>query len=331
MEKFIFTYVDEDKEGIFRDLTSEEASTTLDYLPSHKRFTNYLLDKAEKLCLSYQLNSRVQLPFTSVFCNFEGYAYDPQMTYHMIIPTTSISKLTVKYLSAFRRRHPNVKLYALVTDSMHASSPHMNLVRKKLFSDVWEKVLTYDKYDAEEYGFTWFGLTYYSSFDFVDSDSIKSDIYYVGYDKGGREQTILDVYKKIRREGGNARFDVVSDKPVDAESGLEYLKRRISYPEVVGRVKASNCILEVLQKNQLAQSLRYFEAIVYNKKLLTNNPHITELPYYDARYMRVFCSLDDIDVEWVKRREGIDYGYSGEFSPLGLVTFIKELGKTTKG
>ena len=71
------------------------------------------------------------------------------------------------------------------------------------------------------------------------------------------------------------------------------------------------------------QSLRYFEAIVYNKKLLTNNPEVVELPYYDERYMRVFESIEDIDVDWVKAIEKIDYKYKGEFSPLGIIEYIK--------
>lgn len=69
--------------------------------------------------------------------------------------------------------------------------------------------------------------------------------------------------------GGIARFDVVSPNAQKNESGLKYLKSKIRYLQVVSRVKSSNCILEVLQTNQKAQSLRYFEAIVYNKKLLT--------------------------------------------------------------
>lgn len=321
MDKYIFTYVNEDKEGIFRDLTSEEAKKTIDFLPSHKRFTNPLLDKAGKLCLSHHLNSRFHVPFQSMFYNLDAYDYEQHNTYHIIMPTTSISKFTVKYLADFKRRHPNIKLYALVTDSMHAKSPHMNLVREKLFSGVWDRVLTYDKYDADEYGFAWFGYTYYSSYDFVEPDAIESDIYYVGYDKGGREQTVLDVYQKIAGKG-TARFDVVSSKPTDTASGLVYLKNKISYPQVVSRVKSTNCILEILQQRQQAQSIRYFEAIVYNKKLLTNNPQIVELPYYDERYMKAFSTVDDIDVEWLRKRESIDYGYNGEFSPIGLVGFI---------
>ena len=52
-------------------------------------------------------------------------------------------------------------------------------------------IWTYDKYDAEEYGFTWLGYTYYSSFDYVKQDDMESDIYYAGYDKGGRGRQYL--------------------------------------------------------------------------------------------------------------------------------------------
>lgn len=325
MDKYIFTYVDEDREGIFRDLTSEDAKEFIDYLPSHKRYTNSFLNKVEKICLSYQLNSKIHVPFQSVFYNLDDYKYEPQHTYHMIMPTTSISKFTVRYLEIFKKKHSNVMLYALVTDSMHASSPHMNFVREKLFSDVWDRVLTYDKYDAKEYGFTWFGYTYYSSFDFVNPDMDLSDIYYVGYDKGGRGKIVRDIFKCLQKNQCSSRFDVVASASSQKDPPFNYLSEKISYPQVISRVKSSNCILELLQENQQSQSLRYFEAVVYNKKLLTNNKHVQELPYYDAHYMKYFDSLSDIDFEWIRKRETIEYDYDGRFSPLGILDFIARL------
>ena len=46
---------------------------------------------------------------------------------------------------------------------------------------------------------------------------------------------------------------------------------------------------------------------------------------YDERYMKYFHTINDIDIEWIKTKESIDYGYDGRFSPLGLCTFIKDL------
>ena len=44
----------------------------------------------------------------------------------------------------------------------------------------------------------------------------------------------------------------------------------------------------------------------------------------NEKYMKVFETLDDIDFEWVKKKEDINYNYNGEFSSLH---FIEELDK----
>ena len=108
------------------------------------------------------------------------------------------------------------------------------------------------------------------------------------------------------------------------ESRIKYRNRKISYWQVLECVQGANCILEVLQEGQEAQSIRYFEAVVYNKKLLTTNRHLSELPFYDGRYMKYFEKPEDIDPAWVKEEEKIDYGYRNEFSPLHLIDYIKE-------
>lgn len=86
-----------------------------------------------------------------------------------------------------------------------------------------------------------------------------------------------------------------------------------------------NCILEVLQQDQAGSSLRYFEAVCYNKKLLTTNKDIVNYPFYDSRYMKVFTDLSDIDMQWVKKTENINYGYIDEFSPQHLLEEVKKM------
>lgn len=43
--------------------------------------------------------------------------------------------------------------------------------------------------------------------------------------------------------------------------------------------------------------------------------------------MKVFDKFDDIDFEWVKTKENVDYGYNGEFSSK---YFIEELDSIIK-
>ena len=330
MIKYIFCFVDRDENGLFRDLTSEENSHLIDFLPSHKVYSKKIISFVEKTALSYSLNMRFEVPFQSIFYNLENYNYNSTDIYRILMPTTSISKFSLRYLEQFKAKHRNVELYAILTDSMNASSLHLNLVRKKLFSDVWTAILTYDLNDAREHGFEYFGFICYSSFDDIQPDDTTSDIYYVGFDKGGRRETVELVYRYLSGKC-NCRFDVVTNdkKIMNRTDTMPYLNQKIPYPTVVARVKSTNCILEILQENQQTHTLRWFEAIAYNKKLLTNNKNIASLPYYNPDTMRYFDSIEDIDIDWVRKEETIDYGYHGEYSPIYLIDYIDELNNQT--
>ncbi len=83
-------------------------------------------------------------------------------------------------------------------------------------------------------------------------------------------------------------------------------------------------MLEILPDNQKEKTGRYLEAILYNKKLLTNNKYLNMLPYFKERYMKYFENIEDIDIEWIKKVEDIDYGYKGEFSPNNILKLIEK-------
>lgn len=101
----------------------------------------------------------------------------------------------------------------------------------------------------------------------------------------------------------------------------------IPYEKVLADVLNSDVILEVVQEGQRGPSLRYYEAVCYNKRLLTNNPDIKSFPYYDSRYMKIFKDADDIDLNWIKKKQKIDYRYRGDFSPLNMLDVVMGEGK----
>lgn len=59
-----------------------------------------------------------------------------------------------------------------------------------------------------------------------------------------------------------------------------YITQRISYPDMLDRVKASRCLLEVIRGDNSGWTLRTMEALIYGKKLITTNKHIIEAPFY---------------------------------------------------
>ena len=74
----------------------------------------------------------------------------------------------------------------------------------------------------------------------------------------------------------------------------------IKYDVVLEETMKSNCILEMQLDVQSAATQRYYEAVCYNKKLLTNNKNVVNLPFYNPDYIHVFEKPEDIDWEWVK-------------------------------
>lgn len=60
------------------------------------------------------------------------------------------------------------------------------------------------------------------------------------------------------------------------------------------------------------------------KKLLTNNYSICNLPFYNSKYIKCFQTFEDIDLEWVRRKENIDYGYRNEFSSVKILDMINK-------
>lgn len=81
----------------------------------------------------------------------------------------------------------------------------------------------------------------------------------------------------------------------------------------------SKVALRCCAEGQRGTSLRYMEAVCYNKKLLTNNDDVVTYPFYDPRYMKIFHTLTDIDLDWLKMDIDVEYHYNGEFSPIRLI------------
>ena len=93
----------------------------------------------------------------------------------------------------------------------------------------------------------------------------------------------------------------------------------------------ANVLLEIVIPGVGAgATLRYYEAVMYGKKLLTNNPTVKELSFYDERFIRYFEKPEDIDLEWVKAREKVDYNYTGEFSTANFCRKLEELENDTE-
>ena len=131
---------------------------------------------------------------------------------------------------------------------------------------------------------------------------------------------------KIWREAKDRNIAVTYDLTASADyedffegdAGIHFNKH-LPYSDMLKILPNVQCILDIPQEDQAALTLRPYEAVVYNKKLLTNNKRIKSFKYYDNRYMQYFERVEDIDWDWLVSDINVNYGYQGDFSPYHLL------------
>lgn len=276
-----------------------------------------------RLHFSPKLNRLLPLPYKHLWYGFSDIFSLLKRTKHILIIDTALRSLDEDLLHKLKAKGAILDLYLI--NSMNAESPRFLEIKSKLSLDVWHKIYTFDPVDAKKYGYSFRGFDYYSKHSVSIPEALEFDAHFVGGIKGNREDLVNHLYQAISKHGGKCDFHVMvykKQKYTEIE-GIHYIQGNWQpYSNVLKSLVKSNAIIEILQEGQSGASLRYFEAVCYNKKLLTNNPHIIDFPFYDARYMKIFHDENDIDYDWLCKREPVKYNYQGEFSPHRLVEYL---------
>ena len=243
---------------------------------------------------------------------------------HLLVIDGALKFIDISELNKCRRKNKELKISLYLINSVNANSPIMKSVIPKIPQFKWDKIYTFDANDAKQYGFTHLGFNYYSSHSHESSLLSTSDVFFVGGLKGGRTEIIYNLYTYLSSHGVRCDFHLmpIENLAIKHLAGICYCKSWQPYEEILEKVQQTNCIIEIVQEGQSGATLRYFEAVTMNKKLLTNNPHIKEFPLYNPKWMKTFQDIEDIDMEWLLRDEKVDYGYQGEFSPTHLIDYV---------
>lgn len=178
---------------------------------------------------------------------------------------------------------------------------------------LFDIVATFDKKDACTYNLMHF-YDPYPKMQMTDTLEIDEDMFFIGVDKG-RCEMLKQIAVRANFAGIRCDFEIFGLNPeYESIPGLVRLEKFLEYSETLKKVARCKCLVELLAEGQTSCSYRYYEAVVYNKKLITNNKNITEMPIYDPKYMKYIESVDDIDWEWIKDESAVEYNYDNEFS-----------------
>lgn len=312
-------------EHMFCELTGRNDVTFVtDEVKNTRIKTLFLRNKVRKFTagklefLAYEENvlyetiryySKKEIPIYVIFLN-------ATFLYNAYLPDT---------LLRYKKKFKNVRYILFYLDIINVGvSMNADKLRE---SEVFDLVYSIDENDVKKTGAI-LRRTFYSKNSCYTKINSTTDMYFCGVSKG-RMEILGSIVDRAKKHEVNVTLDIVSNESSDKLKDYSFVRIHepgdfLSYPEVLINELKASVILEVVQEGQVAPTLRPYEAVIYNRKLLTNNQSIMKFPYWNPKYMQYFESVDDIDWNWVKGNGPVDYKYDGRFSPIRLLDDICE-------
>lgn len=123
-----------------------------------------------------------------------------------------------------------------------------------------------------------FGFLYYPQFiervEGFEDIKIQSDFSFVGRDKG-RSGSLNRLKTELDNQGYLTNFDIRGPNSRNSKQSVN-----LCYVDYLEHYLSATCMIEILQEGQYGTTLRPLEALVYGRKLLTNNSRILYEDFY---------------------------------------------------
>lgn len=234
-------------------------------------------------------------------------------------------RIPLEYISYLRNKYPNCRAVVVNRDLIKKYETQSNfgytLENMKKYFDI---IFSYDKIESEKYG-----LSYFSEIESkidvrASSTEPLYDVFFAGKAKD-RLPRLLRAYKIFTKAGLSCNFYLVEvpTKQRIKLDGIEYSDKLLPYTEMLQRSLDARCILEINQYGAVGYTSRFLEAVMYNRKLITDNLSIKEDKFYNPEYIQCIDNVDNINPEFVKSGwESVNFNYKDEFSPIHLIEQI---------
>lgn len=334
VKKRVFIFVDaNDMVSVMtKDLDFDERVIVV----RRRTFTYFLFRGCRKILLLVHADLIVNLINLVLYrmpigCGLRDIHWQKNKEYYIIFGNPTLYPVSPMYLKNLQKQY-NVHNVLFLCDTFTPKNSGrlerlgLQYIKEYMESVDFKYIFTFDHENAKKFGWIYHD-DLYSSFSISMNKKLKKIKFDICFTGGAsrREKELYSVYEYIKKNKVKSIFRMVGASKNYSRYSSEIITTPASYSVVTEEVERSNCILEVIRPGQSGATLRYYEAVCYNKKLLTNNKNVVNLPFYDPRYMKVFEKPEDIDWEWVKERIPVDYHYDGRFSPTHLIDKIIEL------
>ncbi len=230
----------------------------------------------------------------------------------------------IKYI---KRKYPKTQHIVRYTD-VHAARKYYTEELREYIDEAY----IFDKVEAEKLNMKYYRLNCSKHNIDIKENIPYSDLFFVGQAKD-RYDELIKVFEWCKRHDVSTNFHIIGvPKEKQLYVGeINYPETFIPYEETLQICMQSKCVLELQLADVTSYSNRVYEALIYGKRVLSNNQYLKNEEFFSDDYMCVFEDVENIDPDFVKG-EPIngerDFAY--EFSPKRFLEFLEENYNATK-
>lgn len=312
-------FISTDFNGYYREIISEFQKIGYDVDWYDDRPSNTLISKAIIRLNRNLLKRKIKKYSKKIIQKSMNYKYD-------LVFVILGQSFDYDFFNKLKLIHPESKFIYYLWDS---TSNFPCIVSNY---PAFDKVYSFDKYDCEKYGFTFKPLFYINQFDLKSIiQNNKYDYSYIGTIKPGRFSLIKSIINQLECIG----YKGIDYFYLHSKFVFFYYKRKyktefknsdrkkihyntLSKKECFDIIKDSRIVIDAPQPMQIGLTIRIFEALGMNKKIITTNADIKNYDFYNPKNIYILkdgkIDIDDAffksDFEMIDRTIKNNYSIS---------------------
>ena len=168
--------------------------------------------------------------------------------------------------------------------------------------NIFDKFYVFDKSDVNEKNNIFFLTNFYFDFDLHEATKEeKQDVFYLGTYVKNRFDILKKVSQILTKNNISQKIVLFSWEKEKNEGAITFTNEFMSYEENVKNVQESKALLDLKLKEHNGLSFRFFEALKYHKKLITNNSDVKTYDFYNKE--NIFILGEDSESELISFTE----------------------------
>ncbi len=268
---------------------------------------------------NYRINRRIRLPFRNIW--YPLYFKDDFKSKQPYCFIVANNNFPFGYFDFLRRRYPLCKIIKLHRDLVKITHTNPDYSEEKM-NRVFDLRLSIDREESKTYGMVHFDEIESKVDVKIAPDYPLCDVFFAGKAKD-RLPKLIEAYDRFTSFGLKSEFFITHVKPEDQirREGITYSDSYMPYMEMLYKSVNARFMFDINQDGAVGYTSRFLEAVIYNKRFITDNRAVKETRFYNSGDILYFERVSDIDKSFFNKTEA-DYHYAGEFSPIHLLEKI---------